>query len=138
MDAYHKVLVRLYEATGGRDTQAVDFKELVKAEGFLGNYEDVFQKLSTQGWIAETPKENYVTITHWGVKEAQESVSGTSESSGAPEIKRAAHFLINETKEFLTALEEFQTDASKENFGRVEKKFDELKAAIDKLRQSIQ
>lgn len=137
MDAYHKVLVKLYEATGGRESHAVDFKELVKAEGFLGNYEDVFQKLSAQGWIAETPKENYVTITHWGVKEAQKSASGVTDADTAQEISKTSNLLNGGAREFLALLEEFQSDASKENFGRVEKKFDELKTAMDKLRESI-
>ena len=38
MDVYHKVLARLLEATGGRESEKVDIKELVKKEGFLSSY----------------------------------------------------------------------------------------------------
>ncbi len=138
MDVYHKVLVKLYDATGGRDTLAVDFKELVKSLGFLGNYDDVTQNLSGQGWIAETTKANYVKITHWGVKEAQKATSGDGGATNeSQELKKSANHLREETKQFLIMLEEFAADVSREKFGRVEKKFGEINAAISKLKESI-
>ena len=139
MDVYHKVLVKLYEATGGRDTQTVDFKELVKAQGFLGNFDDIFQRLSGQGWVAETNKANYVKITHWGVKEAQKAASGTTDAvDESQELKKDANRLMSDTRQFLIMLEEFAADASKEKFGQVEKKLGEINSAIDKLKKSIQ
>ena len=137
MNVYHKVLVRLYEATGGRDTNTVDFKDLVKAQGFHGNYEDIFQQLSVQGWIVETPKANFVKITHWGVKEAQKALSGAGEPDDSRALNQIVNRVINETREFLTLLEEFAAAASKEKFAPVEKKFGELNAAIDSLKESI-
>ena len=137
MDVYHKVLAKLYESTGGRDTQTVDFKDLVKAQGFLGNYEDILQMLSGQGWIAETPKMNYVKITHWGVKEAQKYSSGTTTDQSPNELIKTTNHLIEDAKEFLIMLEEFAEDASKENFGQVEKKIGELSATIGKLKGSV-
>ncbi len=137
MDVYHKVLVKLYEATGGRDTQTVDFKELVKGQGFLGNYEDILQMLSGQGWIAETAKLNFVKITHWGVKEAQKSSDGATGDDSSQELKKTANRLIGDTKALLTMLEEFAADTSKENFGQVEKKVGELNSAIAVLKNSV-
>lgn len=138
MDVYHKVLVKLYDATGGRDTQLVDFKELVKSLGFLGNYDDVTQKLSSQGWIAEASKENFVKITHWGVKEAQKALSGEGgDVDSTQELRKTAGRLKEDTKHFLIMLEEFAADASKEKFALVEKKFGELNSAIAKLKESI-
>ena len=138
MDVYHKVLVKLYGATGGRDTQTVDFKELVKSLGFLGNYSDVMQNLSGQGWIAETSKTNYVKITHWGVKEAQKSLSGAGgETDSAQELRKIANRLKEETKQFLIMIEEFAAVTTKEKFARVERKNAEINAAISKLKESI-
>ena len=138
MDAYHKALVKLYDATGGRDTLAVDFKELVKSLGFLGNYDDVTQNLSGQGWIAETNKADYVKITHWGVKEAQKALSGDGgEVDETLELRKSANRLKDETKQFLIMLEEFAGEPSKEKFGQVEKKFGELNAAIAKIKESL-
>jgi hypothetical protein len=138
MDVYHKVLVKLYEVTGGRDTQTVDFKELVKSQGFLGNFNDIFEKLNNQGWITETPKANYVKITHWGVKEARKSVSGTVDADDSKELKKSASRLASDTKQFLIMVEEFAASASKEKFEQVEKKFKEINSAIENLKESIQ
>lgn len=137
MDVYHNVLRKLYEVTGGRDTEAVDFKELVKAQGFLGNFEEIFQMLSDQSWIVETSKANYVKITHWGVKEAKKSASGAESSGDAQELKQAANQLVNDTKEFLTLLEEFASDASKEKFKSVEKKFGRISSSIAAIKENV-
>lgn len=135
MDVYHKVLVKVFEATGGRDTQTVDLKELVKSEGFLGNYNDIFQLLSGKGWIAETTRADAVKITHWGVKEAQKSKSGVPDNSLA--VKREANKTVSSAKELVILLEEFASDMSKENLKQVEKKFAEINSAIGKLKVDI-
>ncbi len=137
MDVYHKVLVKLYDATGGRDSQAVDFKELVKGLGFLGNYEDVTQNLSSQGWIAETTKANFVKITHWGVKEAQKSLAGDGGVDELAQLKKSATRLKEETKQFLIMVEEFAGDVAKEKFAQVEKKLGEINAAISKIKSDL-
>jgi hypothetical protein len=137
MDVYHKVLLKLYQATGGRDSQTVDLKDLVKSLGFLGSYDDIFRVLSRQGWIAETPKLNFVRMTHWGVKEADNSASGEL-AAAAPPLKNEAAHLIAETKQFLIALEEFASNNSKENFGRIEKKINQINTAIARLKTGIE
>ena len=136
MDVYHKVLLKLYQATGGRDSQTVDLKDLVKSLGFLGSYDDIFHMLNGQGWIAETPKLNFVRMTHWGVKEADNSASG--ELVAAPPVSNEAARLIAETKQFLIALEKFASDSSKENFRQIEKKVSEINQAIAKLKTGIE
>lgn len=136
MDVYHKVLNKLYETTGGKDSQTVDLKDLVKGQGFLGNYDDIFQFLSGQGWITETPKLNFVKITHWGVNEAKKS--GDSQPDASQAIKRDAARLVAEAKQFSIMLEQFAADASRENFAQLEKKLSEINVAIGKLKTSIE
>jgi hypothetical protein len=140
MDVYHKVLHKLYEVTGGKDSQTVDLKDLVKGQGFLGNYNDIFQMLNGQGWIVETPKLNYVKITHWGVKEAKKadnSVANSSQTDNAQIVKKEAARLIADTKQLLIILEEFALDSSKENYTQVVKKLGEINSAIGSLKSSI-
>ena len=136
MDVYHKVLLKLYQVTGGKDSQIVDLKDLVKNLGFLGNYNDISQMLSGQGWVAETPKLNYVRITHWGVNEANNS--GGGETDVAQVVKKEAASLLSNTKQFLILLEEFVSDTSRENFSQVESKLNGINSAINKLRTNIQ
>ena len=135
MDVYHKVLSKLYQITDGKDSQAVDLKDLVKNLGFLGSYNDILQQLSGQGWIAETPKLNYVRITHWGVNEIKNSANNQPDNTLV--IKREANRLVAETKQFSIMLEEFAADISKEKFVQVEKKLNDLTTAIGKLKSSI-
>lgn len=138
MDVYHKVLVKLYESTGGRDSQAVDFKELVRGLGFLGNYADILQNMSDQGWIAETTKANFVKITHWGVKEAQKSLTGSSDNSdNSKELKKIVNNLRDEAKHLLIMLEEFSSDVSKEKLAQIEKKIGEINTTIAKIKTSL-
>ncbi|CAN5234186.1 hypothetical protein BH10ACI1_BH10ACI1_20720 [soil metagenome] len=137
MDVYHKVLVKLYEETGGRDSLAIDFRELVKSLGFLGNYDEVTQNLSGQGWIAETNKANYVKITHWGVKEAQKAESGDLGTDDTRELKKAANRLKNETKLLLIILEEFATILSTEKLAEIEAKFKEINSLISEIKESL-
>lgn len=132
MDVYHKVLYKLYDVTGGKDSLTIDLKDLVKGQGFLGNYDDIYQMLSGQGWIAETPKTNYVRLTHWGVKEIKKTVSDTP--FAAQNAKREAARLISDTKLLIIMLEEFAAETSEANFEQVEKKINEIMAAIGKLK----
>ncbi|MCY7375006.1 MAG: hypothetical protein LH472_03425 [Pyrinomonadaceae bacterium] len=136
MDVYHKVLSKLYEATGGKDSATTDLKDLVKSQGFLGSYNDIFQMLSGQGWIAETSKLNFVKITHWGVTEAKKT--GGDQPDTAQILKKEAARIASETKQFLILLEEFTSNTSKENFAQLERKFNEINSAIGKLKTSIE
>lgn len=135
MDVYHKVLQKLYESTDGRDSQTVDFKELVKAAGFLGNYNDIFQMLSGQGWIAETPKANYVKITHWGVTEVKKTAGDAPDATQA--AKKEANQMVGETKLLTILVEEFKSDVSKENFNLIEKKIGEISRIAAKLKNLV-
>lgn len=135
MDVYHKVLVKLYEVTGGKDSQTIDFKDLVKGEGFLGNYNDIFDVLSSQGWIADAKKQNYVCITHWGVSEAKKASSDAPDAS--EEIQKLAKRLVNEVKEMTNVVEEFSSDTSKKKLESVEKSSEDLKMTIAKLKNIV-
>jgi len=76
MDVYHKILVRLYDITDGKQSKTVDFVDLVKGEGFYPSYSEIFRQMSQAGWIAEAGRSDVVKITHWGIKEAKKSKSG--------------------------------------------------------------
>ena len=135
MDVYHKILVKLYDATGGKGSKSVDFIDLVKAEGFYPSYQDIFKQSSQAGWIAEAGRNDVVKITHWGIKEAKKSKSGAPDSSRA--LGKDANRLRANVKELLVMTEEFSSDISEENLKQVEKKFGEIKKAIEKLKADI-
>ncbi len=135
MDVYHKVLAKLLESTGGRESESVDLRELVKKEGFLPSYPDIFQHLSRQSWIAETPRADVVRITHWGVTEAKKTASGVVDPTA--EIRRETSRVVSEARDLITALEEFGKDPSKDGISKLEKAADAISGGIRKLKESV-
>lgn len=135
LDLYHKVLAKLYEVTEGKESQIVDLKDMVKTQGFLGSYHDIFQFLSIQGWIMETSKADYVKITHWGVKEAKITQSGLPDAP--QEFKNDVDKLVKNIKDFLITAEEFAAETSEESLRFLENQVDEIKSAINRLKENI-
>lgn len=137
MDVYHRVLAKLYEVTDGKDTKAVDLKDLVKSLGFLGNYPDIFERLSGAGWIAEDKKADFVRITHWGVLEVRKSSAATDGQSSGRNLKSDANKAIAEARELDLLLEILAADTSRDNLAAVERKIDNLKAVINQIKSNL-
>ncbi len=97
MDVYHRVLVKLFEETGGSDSKAIDFADLVKRMKFHANYTNIFKELSVQGWIIETSKPDWVKLSHWGIEEAKKSNSGNSGDS--QKLQKDSNHLLSEARE---------------------------------------
>ena len=135
MDVYHIVLVKLFEITGGKESETVDLKELVKKEGYLGSYPQIKEHLSGQSWITETARVDAVKITHWGVTEAKKSQSSGGDNSLA--LKKEINRTIADTRELIIFLEELAADVSKENISRAEKKLADINSAIQKLKSGV-
>lgn len=135
MDVYRKVLLKLYEVTGGKESETVDLKELVKKEGYLGNYPQIKEHLSGQSWITETARVDAVKITHWGVSEAKKSGGAGNDDSQA--LKKEINRTIADTRELAVFLEELAGDLSQENISKAEKKLADINTAIQKLKSSV-
>lgn len=131
MDVYHRVLAKLYEITGGKDTQDVDFADLLKREGFFPSIEDIKKHLSGESWITETSRTNVVRITHWGVAEAKKAQTSTPD--GALEARRNANKLKEKARDFMIAAEEYAGAPSEESLKGLEKNFKELEASMTRL-----
>lgn len=131
MDVYHKVLAKLYEVTGGKESQVVDFKDLVKKTGFHGNYGDIFAQLSREGWIAESKKANFVSITHWGISEAKKSeVAEVSDGESLSQSNPKAAACAGKARELASLLENFPAQPSAENRKNLEAEFKEFEKAF--------
>jgi hypothetical protein len=135
MDVYHRVLIKLYELTGGKESETVDLKELVKKEGYLGSYPQIKEHLSGQSWITETSRVDAVKITHWGVSEAKKSQTGGADDS--PALSKEISRTISDARELIIFLEELANAVSKENIAKAEKKLSEINSAIQKLKSSV-
>lgn len=139
MDVYHKVLLKLHEETGGKDSQTVDFRELVRGLGFLGSYPDIFNQMSRSGWIAESRRADVVSITHWGIKEAKKIGLGEGEISDSAKIVLSeTERLQGDLKQFVIMVDEFAADKSKSSFQNVDKIFGQLSDAVGKIKANVE
>lgn len=78
MDAYHKMLVKIYEAAGGRESVDVDFVEIVKREGYFPSIEEISNYLRSESWVTES-RPNVLRLTHWGIAEIKKTFSSTED-----------------------------------------------------------
>ncbi len=136
MDVYHQVLAKLFEETGGSDSKAVDFADLVKKLGFHANYNPIFKELSVNGWIVETSKADWVKITHWGIGEVKKSQSGLT-GGDAQDLKKDANRLLAESRELVALAENLAGEATKDNFSKFDKKFSQINSLINELKSKF-
>jgi hypothetical protein len=135
MDVYHKILVRIFEITGGRETQDVDLTDLLKREGFFPSLDSIKSHLSTESWITDSPKPGNVRITHWGVAEAKKAMA---DSTGSTEtVERDGNRLLAATRDLAIVIEEFIAKPGSEGFRPVEKKFSEMLTLMEKIKSMV-
>lgn len=135
MDAFQKVLVKIYEITGGRDTQDVDFMELLKSEGFWSSRESIKEHLNNEGWITDSPRSGLIRITHWGVAEAKKAMSSPPKTD--PGIDRVTARLGNAARDFSIVVEEFIAKPSSKTLKPVQDRLSELDDMVDKVKSMI-
>src|SRR5262245_39917261 len=98
MDVFHKVLLKIYDITGGRESQEVDFIELLKQEGFFPSRDSIKDNLSTEGWITDSSRPGHIRITHWGMAEAKKTLA---DPAGAGQgMDRHTTRLLSATRDF--------------------------------------
>ena len=135
MDVYHKILTRIYEVTGGKDSVEVDLNDLLKQEGFFSNIENISSHLATESWVAETARPRVVKLTHWGAAEAKRVLSNSPDT--VREISKDANRLLADSRELIIMLEEFAVSPSRDNFKTIERRFTDLTSIFARIRDNI-
>jgi hypothetical protein len=135
MDVFHKVLTKIYEISGGRETREVDFIELLKNEGFFANRESIKDHLSTEGWITDSARPDHVRITHWGMAEAKKTLDGPGQQENG--LSRQLNRLKSATRELATRVEEFESQSSPAAFKSVEERLTEVNNLVSEIKRSI-
>lgn len=135
MDTYQKVLVRLFEITGGKETVEVDLADLLKVEGYFPSLDDIKNHLSSESWITETSTPNVVRITHWGVSAAKKA--GKQRPDGSRVVEREANRLLAESREFGVIIEEFREEPTSARLKAIENKFAKIQEVTARLKGLI-
>jgi hypothetical protein len=135
MDVYHKILTRIYEVTGGKDSVDVDLSDLLKQEGFFSNIDNIALHLTTESWVAETARPRVVKLTHWGAAEAKRVLSNSPDT--VRELSRDANRLLADSRELVIMLEEFAVSPTPAHFKTIEKRFADLNTIFERIRGNV-
>ena len=135
MNVFHKVLVKIFELTGGKDNVEVDLVELLKKEGFFPSIESISKQLLDESWITEGSRKNTCKITHWGVAEAKRVMSNAPDK--ANDVEKECNRLLREARDLIVMLEEFASKPDPKKFDRVEKRISELGERSKAIRQHL-
>ena len=135
MDVFHKVLTRIYELTGGRDNQEVDFVELLKAEGFYPSRESIKNHLGTEGWITDGIRPDHVRITHWGMAEAKKTLADPDASGQG--LDRHTTRLLAAARDFSIEIGEFVAKPNPSTIKPVEHRISEINNLLTKIKGQL-
>lgn len=135
MNVFHKVLVKIFELTGGKDNVEVDLADLLKKEGFFPSIDGISAQLLGESWITDGSRKYTCKITHWGVAEAKRVMSNAPDQGNA--IEKESTRLLTETRDLITMLEEFAGKPDSKKFDRIEKRISELMERAKTVRQHL-
>lgn len=121
MNVFHKVLVKIFEITGGKDNADVDLVDLLKKEGFYSNIDSISAQLQDEGWITEAGRKHVIRITHWGAMEAKRVQAGDGSAKSSDGVEKDAKILVNEAKQLVNLLEEFASKPDSKKLDAVDK-----------------
>ena len=132
MNVYQKVLTKIYDITGGKNSVEVDLVDLTKKEGFYSNIDIISKQLQDEGWITEGSKTNIVRITHWGASEAKRVLSASPDKVN--ELSKESNRLVADGKEFAIMVEEFGAGPDADKLRRIEKRLSEMSERCGRIK----
>ena len=135
MDVYHKILARVYEEAGGKESNDVDLVDIVKQEGFFASIDSITQRLIDQSWVTETAHRFQVRLTHWGVGEAKRVIQNLPDKKHL--VSKDASRLLNESRELVIMLEEFAAEPSVEKLKVIGKRHSDIGAIVQRLEGNL-
>ncbi len=135
MNVFHKILVKVFENTAGKDSVEVDFADLLKKEGYFPSIDSIYSQLQDEGWITEAGRKHVIRITHWGVSEAKRVLQNSPDKVN--EVEKNSTRLLNEARELIIMLEEFAAKPESKKLERIEKRIAELSDRSKVIREHL-
>ena len=135
MNVFHKVLIKIFELSGGKDSVEVDLVDLLKKEGYFPSIDSISGQLLDEGWLTEAGRKHVVRITHWGVSEAKRVMMNSPDMVN--EVGKNSNRLLNEARELIIMLEEFAANPESKKFEQIEKRIADLIERTKVIRQHL-
>ncbi len=133
MDTYRKMLSKVFEAAGGRESVDVDFVEIAKREGYFPSIDDIVSYLKSESWVTES-RTNILRLTHWGIAQVRKDIAGDGESNGARKTLQELHDLTQRLSKFSDEMLTKPTPSQVDEFLR---KNAEIAAVAERLRREV-
>ncbi|MBK7934114.1 MAG: hypothetical protein KA956_07390 [Pyrinomonadaceae bacterium] len=134
MDTYHKMLLKVFEASGGRESVDVDFVEIAKREGYFPSIDDIVSHMKSESWVTES-RANIVRITHWGIAEVKKT--GSERPDAARNLEREANRMLAATRELGVVIEEFIAAPGSDTLKPIELKVAEVSQIMTAVRSAV-
>ena len=90
------MLLKVFEASGGRESVDVDFVEIAKREGYFPSIDDIVSHMKSESWVTES-RANIVRITHWGI--ADDKKPDSERPDAAHKLERQENRMIAATRQ---------------------------------------
>ncbi len=134
MDTFHKILIKVFEATGGKETVDVDLNDIIKREGYLPSADQISSHLKSESWVTDS-RDKLVRLTHWGIAEAKKV--GSAKPDAARIVERESNRLLAEARSFGVVIEEFIADPTPAKLKSVDAKYGEMGEIVKKVREAM-
>lgn len=126
MNVFHKVLLKIFEVSRGKDTVDVDLADLLKKEGFFPSIDTISEQLESDGWITSAGRKHVIRITHWGAMEAKRLQAGTDKGTDGAIIAKEAKALLNGARQLVVLAEELIAKSDKSKLDEIDKNISTL------------
>ncbi|MBA2380127.1 MAG: hypothetical protein H0V76_11200 [Blastocatellia bacterium] len=135
MDVYHKVLAKLYDEAGGKDSARVDLTDILKREGFLPSIDSISGYLIGESWVTETDRKHVVKLTHWGIAEAKRTIAGAPDKNQI--VQKESNRLLASLREVQIMTEEFAVTPAADKLERIEGAASEIVTIIGRIKSNM-
>ncbi len=135
MDVYHKVLAKLYDEAGGKDSAKVDLTDVLKREGFLPSIDSISGYLIGESWVTETDRKHVVKLTHWGIAEAKRTLAGAPDKNQI--VQKESNKLLASLREAQIMMEEFAAKPAADRLERIEATVSEINTIMGRIKSNM-
>lgn len=134
MDTFHKILVKVFEADGGKGTVDIDLVEIIKREGYFPSADQIVSHLKAESWVTDS-RDSLVRLTHWGIAEAKKV--GSAKPDAARIVERESNRLLAETRSLSVVIEEFIADPTPAKLKSVDAKYGEMGEIVKRVKEAM-
>jgi len=138
VDVYHYILGKVHELANGQTKKMINMLDIVKKEGFASSKDDIFEFMTSEGWVVDAPAPGQVFITPWGMEE-HKRFSARNKPDRQKQIEDAvkeANKAAGNAREFADTFEQFAKELTA-NEAEAKKLHSKAMTLFDEIKKSV-